>query len=327
MTVPPSTTPPTASPFLFLASPAFRVVCFYWVVSMGLVFLNKYVMMASFPFPLFITWFQLVVSLVMGVALGHLGTKRAALSFIPPFDFDRPTARQVLPLTFLYVLLLSLTNVCLRHVEVSFYQLVKSLAIVFNIVVQWVVLDIASSELVLMSCGVVTLGFTLGTIGEVRFSWLGLLAGVASSAVQAFYNVHIKKALPVVQNSTWRLQNYNTALSVLILFPFVVASGEMRMVLDSPDTWEPSNWWGLAASGVVGYLINIAIFLQIKHTSPLTATVSATAKAAAQTFGAVLIYRNPISTLNLWGLCISLAGSAWYAKIKHKETTQAKEKG
>lgn len=309
------------SALLLLISPALRVVSFYWVVSMGLVFLNKYVMMSTFPFPLFITWVQLVVSLFMGAVLGHLGTKRPLLSFIPPFDFDRPTARQVLPLSILYVLLLSLTNLCLRHVEVSFYQLVKSLAIVFNIVVQWLVLDIASSERVLMACGLVTLGFALGTIGEVRFSWLGLAAGVASSLVQAFYNVHIKKALPAVQGSTWRLQNYNTALSVVILFPAVVFSGEMRGVLNSPDTWEPSNWWGLMGSGVVGYLINIAIFLQIKYTSPLTATVSATAKAAVQTFGAVLIYKNPISTLNLWGLCISLAGSAWYAKIKHTEST------
>jgi hypothetical protein len=53
------------------------VVSLYWAVSISLVFLNKSVMKDSFPFPLFITWVQLVVALVMLFGLDRLREGRS----------------------------------------------------------------------------------------------------------------------------------------------------------------------------------------------------------------------------------------------------------
>jgi hypothetical protein len=38
------------------------------------------------------------------------------------------------------------------------------------------------------------------------------------------------------------------------------------------------TWWWLSVAGIFGFLINIAVFLQIKHTSPLTNNISGTLK-------------------------------------------------
>jgi hypothetical protein len=60
------------------------------------------------------------------------------LAFVPALSsFDMGVARRVLPLTLVYVAWITLTNVCLQYVEVSFYQLVKSLNIIFNIALQY----------------------------------------------------------------------------------------------------------------------------------------------------------------------------------------------
>lgn len=43
-------------------------------------------------------------------------------SIIPPFEFDTNVAKKVAPLTFVYVMMLALNNLCLKYVEVTFYQ-------------------------------------------------------------------------------------------------------------------------------------------------------------------------------------------------------------
>jgi GDP-fucose transporter C1 len=51
----------------------------------------------------------------------------------------------------------------------------------------------------------------------------------------------------------------------------------------------------LILSGLMGYLINIAIFMQIRYTSALTNAVSGTAKGCVQTAVGWLLFGNEIS--------------------------------
>lgn len=50
------------------------VIIFYFVISLSVVFLNKIIMSGSdFPYALFVTWYQLVVALVLLLIWAHLG--------------------------------------------------------------------------------------------------------------------------------------------------------------------------------------------------------------------------------------------------------------
>ena len=54
----------------------FLVVGFYWITSLAVVFLNKFILSSSeykFPYPLTVTWFQLLVAFVLLVSCGELG--------------------------------------------------------------------------------------------------------------------------------------------------------------------------------------------------------------------------------------------------------------
>ncbi|KAG0335274.1 hypothetical protein BG005_004615, partial [Podila minutissima] len=51
-------------------------IAFYWAASLSVVFLNKTIMSGSefkFPYPCFVTLFQLIVALVLLVVCGQLG--------------------------------------------------------------------------------------------------------------------------------------------------------------------------------------------------------------------------------------------------------------
>jgi GDP-fucose transporter C1 len=46
-------------------------------------------------------------------------------------------------------------------------------------------------------------GFALGTIGEVEFSWVGLAFGLLSSVFIALYGIFVKRVSPAVDNDSW----------------------------------------------------------------------------------------------------------------------------
>ncbi|KAI9015768.1 triose-phosphate transporter family-domain-containing protein [Phycomyces nitens] len=298
------------------------VITFYFVISLSVVFLNKFIMSGSdFPYALFVTWYQLVVALVLLLIWAQAGKHYAILSIIPPYEFDLRIAKKVAPLTFVYVMMLALNNLCLKYVEVTFYQVARSLSINFTILFTYMILGKTTSMPAIVACGIVFLGFAIGSYGEINFSWAGIFYGVGSSAFVALYGIYVQKTLGAVENNQWRLLHYNTTLAIIFLFPLVLFSGELSEILQTKtEILGDMGFWALMTlTGVTGFGINIAMFLQVKYTSALTNTICGTAKACVQTVLAAMIFRNPISELNGLGILLALFGSGYYGWVRYKE--------
>jgi len=219
-------------------------------------------------------------------------------SMIPPFEFDLDIAAKIAPLSIIYVLMLTLNNFCLQLVEVTFYQVARSLSIFFNILFTWLLLRQSTSVGAMFACAVVVLGFFVGSYGETNFSWPGLLAGVGSSIFVALYGIYVKKTLAVIDNNQWRLLHYNTAISIGLLAVLTLFSGELTEIRQEVYFLGDLGFWFLMTlTGVAGFMINTAMFLQIKYTTALTNTISGTAKSCVQTLMAMVFYQNPISAM------------------------------
>ncbi|KAG0167900.1 hypothetical protein DFQ28_006496 [Apophysomyces sp. BC1034] len=297
------------------------VVSFYFVISLSLVFLNKVIMSShDFPYALFVTWYQLVVALVLLLICAHLGQRNAAFSIIPPYEFDVAIAKRVAPLTFVYIMMLALNNLCLKYVEVTFYQVARSLSINFTILFTYLILGKTTSFKALVACVIVFFGFAIGSYGEVNFSWAGIFYGIGSSAFVALYGIYVQKTLSVVDNNQWKLLHYNTTLAIVFLFPLVLFSGELSdMFTESESIYHGNFWILMTITGITGFGINIAMFLQVKYTSALTNTICGTAKACVQTILAAMIFKNPISDLNGLGIILALFGSGYYGWVRYQE--------
>jgi GDP-fucose transporter C1 len=202
------------------------------------------------------------------------------LAIFPPFEFDWGIARQVMPLTIIYLCMIVFNNLCLQFVQVSFYQVARSLTVLWTALFTRLVLGKSVSILRMTAVCVVFAGFVVGSKGEKLFDWLGLISGVVASVFVALYGIYVKRVLPAVNNSEWRLLIYNTVLALFLLFPVVVLKGELAVIIptDPAFTSDPRTWIVLAISGLMGFIINIAIFMQIKNTSPLTNAISGTVK-------------------------------------------------
>ena len=292
-------------------------VASYWVVSISMVFLNKAVLSSpstKLDAPLFITWYQCMCTVAACYALGTLG-----IGGVPRFELRRTTMQRMLPLSLVFVGMIATNNICLKYVEVSFYQVARSLTIVFNVLLDYVILGHTTSRAAMGCLAMVLLGFLLGNEQEVRWSLAGVVFGVASSFFVALNSIFVKKHLPQVDNDPWRLTLYNNANASLLFLPLMLLFGEVDTLLESENARKSVFWMLMTVGGVLGVAISFAAAAQIKWTSPLTHNVSGTAKAAAQTVLALLIYRNPITVLGFVSVLIVLGGSLAYTLVRRAE--------
>ena len=118
------------SSFWYVAS----VIASYWVVSISMVYLNKILLSsadASIPAPLFVTWYQCVITCVICIVLGHMGEgtrsrkQPSILNDFPIVKFNLPVTLSVLPLSLIFVGMITFNNICLQYVEVSFCKFVN----------------------------------------------------------------------------------------------------------------------------------------------------------------------------------------------------------
>ncbi|KAJ3329594.1 hypothetical protein HDU76_007576 [Blyttiomyces sp. JEL0837] len=133
----------------------------------------------------------------------------------------------------------------------------------------------------------------------------GLTVGILSSITTAAHAVIIKKSLSILKGSTLDLVYFNNLLSAALLAPFVLFSGELTMIRQlvvaswavdyesDPETDLATHLYfesrqaiyalfiGGFVTGLFGFLINIAGFLQIKVTSPVTHMISSAFRGVA----------------------------------------------
>lgn len=298
---------------------AFNIMCAvggYWFVSLSMVFANKTLLGSANikSAPMFITWFQCVVTVLFCYVAPQFGIAR-----VPPFEVKKDILRQILPLSFVFTGMIVLNNLTLKYVEVSFYQVARSLTIVFNVIFDFVVLGQSTSPSAMACCLVVVSGFLLGNQQEVQWSLIGVIFGVGSSFFVAMNAIYVKKKFALVDNNPWKITLYNNLNASVLFLPLILLGGEVPIILSSPLVRTVDFWGLMLFGGILGVGISFATAAQIKYTSPLTHNVSATAKAAAQTIIALAVYRNPITSLGLLSVGVVLAGSLGYTLVRRAE--------
>jgi len=244
--------------------------------------------------------------------------------------YDPVVALKVMPLSVIFVAMIGFNQLCLRYVEVSFYNVARSLTIVFNVALTYFLLKETTSRNAFLTLVVVVIGFVVGTDGEVNFSLVGTLFGVASSLCVALNSVVTSTVLKHVDNDKNLLIFYNNVNSLFLFLPLIYFTEASTIKNHVELLFSPFFWTAMTVAGVLGYLIGVVTVWQIQVTSPLTHNISGTAKAGLQTGLAYLIWKNKATVKAVLGVLLTLVGSLLYAYVrlmeaeaKSKETAQA----
>ena len=298
-------------------------VLFYMTVSTLMVIMNKSALGASLPVTL--VWIQSLVTLACILVLSAVKAVTGQPAFWPGLECRMDRLRAVAPMTLVFAAMITLNTLCLRLVEASFYSPARSVHILFTLLLSYLVVGRAFNLRVLLACVAVTVGFLLASAGEINFSLLGTAFGVISCFFMALYSIMVKQRIGVLDGNHWVLMQYNTYLSIGLLFLVMMAIGETQHL--SADVFLADGAGGpILLSGLCGFLINIASYLQIKVTSPLTHMVSGSVKGVIQSFLASVIFETPMTRLNVVGMLIVFGGSLFYTLEMRKLQRESEEK-
>jgi len=284
----------------------------------------------AIPAPMFVTWFQCVFTFVLIWFLGFLASTNPGVPWLQQFPkqtFDPEIARKMLSLTVMFVGMVSFNQLCLLYVEVSFYNVARSLTIVCNVIFSYFLLGETTSQRTLICLAIVILGFFVGAEGEVNFSLTGTIFGVISSCFVSLNSIWTKKVGPIVRGNKWVLAFYNNLNASFLFLPLILISGELE-TLSQPRSQillrSPWYWFSMTVAGFLGFAIGIVTVMQITITSPLTHNISGTAKACVQTVLALIVFQNDTTVNAMLGVLMTVLGSAIYAYVRMKEEEASK---
>ncbi|XP_041644944.1 GDP-fucose transporter 1 isoform X1 [Cheilinus undulatus] len=309
--------------FLFRAVRIAAVVALYWFVSITMVFLNNFLLdNKDLDAPLFVTFFQCLVTVGLCWVMQMLAKLCPGFIDFPTVRFDTKTAREVLPLSVVFISMITFNNLCLKFVGVAFYTVGRSLSTVFNVFFSYLILKQTTSIQALLCCGMILGGFWLGVDQEGvagSLSWTGVFFGVLASASVSLNAIYTKKVMPAVDGNIWKLSYYNNINACVLFIPLILVFGELGRLSTFSHLADLTFWGMMTLGGVFGFAIGYVTGLQIKFTSPLTHNVSGTAKACAQTVIAVMYNSSTKSTLWWTSNMMVLAGSSAYTWVKSLE--------
>ena len=148
----------------------------------------------------------------------------------------------------------------------------------FTVIFAYVLMRQPSSLLVIISCFTVFCGFYTGVTSEINPSKLGVFFGIVSSVTTSLHAIVIKKSLPAVNHSSIDLVYYNNVLSLMATTPIVFLSGESAKIAYDFDQEGLASFYPFLVAafvtGIFGFLVNLAGFMQISKTSPTTHMIS-----------------------------------------------------
>lgn len=305
----------------------FCVVVAYWIISMSMVFINKYLLSSpdlKLEAPLFITWSQCVWTMGLCWGAGMIGKIKPEWNFfnVPHIQIDMKLAWQVLPLSIVFASMITFNNLCLKYVTVAFYNIGRSLTTVFNVVFTYSILKENTSPKALLCCASIIGGFFLGVDQEKvggSFSLLGMFFGVCASACVALNAIYTKRTLPIVNQDIWQLQFYNNLNAVLLFLPLMIISGEIPVLMAFQNLFSLKFMGMCAVAGICGFAIGFVTGLQVKVTSALTHNISGTAKACVQTIIAVGYFHEVKTFLWWFSNFVVLLASAAYTQVRRSE--------
>ncbi|KAH0790726.1 GDP-fucose transporter-related protein [Histomonas meleagridis] len=217
--------------------------------------------------------------------------------------------------------MIGFNNKCLEFVSVSGYQIVRSLTIIFSIILTYIFQKQTTSFRATLACLGVIIGFCMGVKGDLNLTLKGCIYGISSSFFVALYSIMVKRVMGLLDNNEYLLIEYNTPLAIIMLTPVVWYNGEFNVLKERRSL----NFWGMQTlAGVVGFIINIAIFLNIKYTTPLTHNLSGTVKACIQTLLAFVFFpkQESMTTQKFIGTVLVIGFSAYYTFVRKAEMKQ-----
>ncbi|KAG2418497.1 hypothetical protein HFD88_001598 [Aspergillus terreus] len=220
--------------------------------------------------------------------------------------------RSIAPIGILYSGSLICSNIAYVYLNVSFAQMLKALGPVVSLLTAWAWGVEKPSIKVFTRILVIAFGVVLAGTGEIQFSWLGFAFQMACLVFDANRLVMVQILLSgngVKMDPLVSL--YYTAPSCVLMNAIVVGYTEY-----SAFNWDAVYRTGphvLLLNAMLGFMLNISIYLLIQKTSGLVMALVSIPKNIVLVLLSVAIWSTQISGIQIIGYSISLLALLYHA--------------
>lgn len=266
------------------------------------------------------------------------------------FEWQWQTAKHVLPVAVIFMAKVVLSNLSYAYAVLPMYMLSRIAIIPLTLLFTTLLMKQQYTVQTLSATLTATLNLLLAIIrpGE-RVTWESVVAGVFSSLFAALYPIVLLRAyrqlvsdlvpqgdllVPTDNNDNnassristgtkeetrayWRTLHYTSILTIAMLIPVVLVSGEIKLIhrncyfLDVP--W---FWFLMVCGGVGSFAVFSTTLLLVKTTSPLTAAFVSVPRSAFQ-LAVLSKFRLPAHS---WvGVCLCWTSCLWYLVARARE--------
>ncbi|KAL5113671.1 hypothetical protein ACEQ8H_008458 [Pleosporales sp. CAS-2024a] len=261
------------------------------------------------------------------------------------FEFDMHTARQVLPLSLVFIAKVLLSNFSFAYAPLPTYQLARigitPLSLIFTCILQKE--NVSGSTL--SAALVATLNLLFATIrSNVRVTWESIVAGVFSSFFVALYPIVLLRTYHVVlaglvpqgydltqgypttsdessnreeTRAFYRTLHYTSLVTLMILTPIVLLFGDLANIWHNIPFLDVPFFWAMMLFGGMGsWAVFSSTLLMVKCTSPLSTTFVAVPRTA---FQFMIINLGKIPAQSWVGVVLCWVSSLWFLVVRRAE--------
>ena len=298
------------------------VILSYWVVAMAMVFINKQLISghdSGVDISVFIVWVQTFIGVSSVMVLRLIRTYLKLKCDLPLFHLKSLLDQDMILASMLFTGTLIFNNLMLKYISVAFYQLARSLTLIFVILFSSLVLGEKVSWKIISSCALIILGFYIGVDEEI-FSQglhaLGVIYGIAASVTAALCGVFYKRVQVRENPGSLQMTFNNQLISFIALSPLLYSTSQLSDFLQSPLASNPTVAFLLMLSGFASILMGWVSAYLISLTSPLTHNISINTKSVLQTLLAVL-WSGETRSFSWWlGNALVMGGIGTYTANK-----------
>jgi hypothetical protein len=262
------------------------------------------------------------------------------------FEYQRNTAKHVFPVALVFLGKTVLSNISFAYAVMPMYMISRIAVIPLTLILTTLLLRQQHSIQTVSAAMIATLNLLMTSIrsGE-RDPWESVVAGVSSSLFVALYPVLLLRGYrqlvsdlvpqgdslsntdshtPNVSTGTkeetrayWRVLHYTSLLTIAMLIPFVVISGELKQInrncyfLDVP--W---FWFLMSCASLGGFGIFCSFLLLVKATSPLSANFVSLPRSV---FQIVVLSKFKMPAHSWVGASLCILSCMWYCLTKIRD--------
>lgn len=297
---------------------AFYIAC--WFLANGTtVLLNKYIFKKMhFNSPLTLTLIHMTTqSFLSHLTIDYMHSVEKVR--VDPHDYYS----KLLVIAVVFCTNICLGNISLRFVPVSFMQTIKSFTPVATAFLQFVVFRSRLRPAAILALVPITGGVALASLTELQFHVGGFVAALTACFLTGLKFVLSSQMLAGrYKLDSINLLYYMAPPSVALLLPICVVlerDGVISWFADSERT--SGDFILLLFSGIISYILNVTLFIVLKATSSVTVTVAGNVKTVLVIGVSILMFKNPVTIMNIIGCLIAISGCCWYGLIKDKWAT------